>query len=136
MFTRVALIACVALVFSACEKTDHESIDKWQNTSMAGVPGDYYLVYLGRDTPAAWPFALYRDRLVDGMTFQVDVIDTWNMTITPLDTHYMVKRKDRYTFVDQAERAVPLPERPGTALRIRYVSGPRPQESASVPVEP
>lgn len=32
MFTRVALIACVALVFSACEKTDHESIDKWQST--------------------------------------------------------------------------------------------------------
>lgn len=32
MFTRVALIACIALVFSACEKTDHESIDKWQNT--------------------------------------------------------------------------------------------------------
>jgi hypothetical protein len=33
MFTRVALIACVALLFvSACEKTDHESIDKWAST--------------------------------------------------------------------------------------------------------
>lgn len=32
MFTRFALIAVVALVFSACEKTDHESIDKWAST--------------------------------------------------------------------------------------------------------
>jgi hypothetical protein len=32
MFTRIALIACIALVFSACEKTDHESIDKWMGT--------------------------------------------------------------------------------------------------------
>jgi hypothetical protein len=32
MSTRVALIACVALVFCACEKTNHENIDKWQNT--------------------------------------------------------------------------------------------------------
>src|SRR5688500_9011782 len=32
MFTRIVLIACIALVFSACEKTDHESIDKWMGT--------------------------------------------------------------------------------------------------------
>lgn len=32
MFTRVALIACVAMMMTACEKTDHESIDKWANT--------------------------------------------------------------------------------------------------------
>lgn len=32
MFTRIALITCIAFVFSACEKTDHESIDKWMGT--------------------------------------------------------------------------------------------------------
>ena len=32
MNTRLALIACAALLATGCEKTDHTSIDKWQNT--------------------------------------------------------------------------------------------------------
>jgi len=32
MLTRIALIACVALLFGACEKTNHENIDKWASS--------------------------------------------------------------------------------------------------------
>jgi hypothetical protein len=113
-----------------------DPIDKWQNTDMAGVPGQYYLVYLGRSSPASWPFALYRDGLAEGMSFRVDVIDTWAMTVTEVPTPFTLKRKDRYTFVDREDRPVPLPGKPGIALRIRYAGGSRPAASVTIPVEP
>ena len=33
MFARAVLIMFLALAIGACEKTDHENIDKWKNTS-------------------------------------------------------------------------------------------------------
>jgi len=53
------------------------------------------------------------------MKFTVDVIDTWNMTITPIDDTFEVKRRDSYIFVDKDGRDVPLPGRPYMAVRIQ-----------------
>jgi hypothetical protein len=47
-----------------------------------------------------------------------------------------VKKKDRYVFVERDGRAVPLPGKPGLALRIRYAGGAAPDASFTVPVEP
>jgi len=97
-----------------------EPVDKWQDPAgLAGKPGSYYLLYFGRETPASWTFKLYRTGLGNGMQFTVEVIDTWNMTITPVEGVFTLKKLDRYVFVDAAERSVPLPGRPYLALRIR-----------------
>lgn len=58
--------------------------------------GEFYLVDSGEKPPTAWPFVLYKTGLADGFTFTVDVIDTWNMTITPLEGVYEIKKKDDY----------------------------------------
>ncbi len=100
-----------------------EPIDKWQNAYMAGQPGEYYLRYFGKETPTAWPFELYKDRIKDGMRFKVDVLDTWNMTVTPVEGEFVTKKKDSYHFVDANGRAVPLPGKPYIAVRIRRVAG-------------
>jgi len=94
-------------------------IDKWQDDSFAGTPGTYYLGYFGRQTPTSWQFELNKNGLEDGKRFHVEVIDTWAMTITPIDHVFVTKKKDAYRFEDKDQQAVPLPGRPYMALRIR-----------------
>ncbi|HEY0947022.1 MAG TPA: DUF5060 domain-containing protein [Opitutaceae bacterium] len=100
-----------------------DPIDRWRDASQGGRPGEYYLMYFGREAPTSWPFQLYRHRLVDGMEFAVDLIDPWEMTITPVSGSFVTKERDRYTFVDRDGRRVPLPGKPCQALRIRRVGG-------------
>lgn len=102
-----------------------EPIDKWQDRSMAGVPGEYYLHYFGQQTPKSWTFLLPRDHdnvLQEGMRFTVDILDTWAMTATPADGVFTVKKQGQYDFADAEGRSVILPGKPGTALRIRKVA--------------
>lgn len=96
-----------------------EPIDKWQNCPFAGQRGRYYLGYFGRQTPGEWPFELYKAELSDGMKFTAEVIDTWNMTITPVEGVFEIKKKDNYLYADKDGRSVPLPGKPYMALRIR-----------------
>ena len=55
------------------------------------------------------------------MKFHVDVIDTWEMTITPVDGVFTLKEKDSHTFVDRDDRTIKLPDKPYMALRITPV---------------
>ncbi len=96
-----------------------EPIDKWQDDPFAGKRGEYYLGYFRREKPTAWPFELNKANLRDGMKFRVEVIDTWNMTITPIDGVFEIKKRDNYVFADKDGRSVPLPGKPYMALRIR-----------------
>ncbi|HOP98559.1 MAG TPA: DUF5060 domain-containing protein [Verrucomicrobiota bacterium] len=113
-----------------------DPVDKWQDWDMGGRSGVYYLKYFGWAAPTNWTFELPREGLQEGMQFRVDVIDTWNMTITPVDGVFTLKRKDRYSFVDGNGRAVKLPGKPGIAVRIRNVGGSGPGSRGMAPVEP
>lgn len=93
-------------------------IDKWQNYPFAGKHGEYYLGYFGTATPTAWPLSLFKTGLKDGMRFKVEVIDTWNMTVTPVDGVFEIRKQDDYYFTDKDQRSVPLPGRPYMAIRI------------------
>jgi hypothetical protein len=97
-------------------------IDKWQDRRMAGQPAEYYLVYFGRQAPLAWPFELYKEGLRDGLTFRVDVIDTWNMTVTSFPGTFTIRKKDPYVFADSEGRSIALPGKPYVALRIERVA--------------
>ena len=46
---------------------------------VAGIPGEYYLFYYGFNRPSFRILDLPADR-----AFAIDVIDTWNMTVTPV----------------------------------------------------
>ena len=85
---------------------------------MAGKYGEYYLVYFGKEPLREWDFRLPDEALKNGMRFKVDIIDTWNMTITPVDKIFEVKQLDGYEYIDKDNSKVELPGRPYMALRI------------------
>ena len=75
----------------------------------------------GVDSPTTWPFELYKAGISDGLKFRAEVIDTWNMTITPVDGEFVAKKKDNYVFEDAARRSIALPGRPCMAIRITRI---------------
>jgi hypothetical protein len=96
-----------------------EPIDQAFHPDMAGKAGQYYLIYFGKEQPESWPFVLPRNGLEPGMRFTVDVIDAWNMEITPLKQIFEVERAGRYTFGDKNNQVISLPGQPCMALRIQ-----------------
>ena len=103
-----------------------EPIDKWQDPSIGGQPGKYYLIYFGKQTPTNWEFQIPKPPLgklqsADGMKFRVDVLDTWNMTATPAPGEFTLRKKDNYFYGDENGRTIELPGKPYVAIRIKRV---------------
>jgi hypothetical protein len=105
-----------------------EPIDKWQNPEYGGQPGQYYLVYFGKQRPTDWEFKLPKPpqgkpgALGEGMKFAAEVLDTWNMQISPVEGQFTLKKKTDYFFADTHGRHIALPGRPYMAIRIRRVA--------------
>ena len=111
------------------EEVDGPGLDPidnwWDDAFVAGIPGRLYLQYLGRRAPSSWRFRLPRASasgvLRTGDRFQVDVIDTWNMTATPIDRVFElgdVHRNEAFA-TDAAPLVLPAGE--ALTLRIRRV---------------
>ncbi|MHC4176009.1 MAG: DUF5060 domain-containing protein [Planctomycetota bacterium] len=98
-----------------------EPIDKWQYTQIGGQAGQYYLVYFGKERPKSWRFELPKRGLADGMQFRVEILDTWNMTIMPVEDTFTIRRENNYLFADEDARSIELPGRSWMALRIRRI---------------
>jgi hypothetical protein len=107
-----------------------DPIDKWQVPNVAGKAGDYYLVYFGAQLPDEWKFQLPRQKrddpneLAGGMKFKVDVVDTWNMTIEPIEELVEIRQPAEADYVVTAadDRVIKLPHKPWLALRITRVN--------------
>lgn len=123
----VPRLAFLKQILDEAPSTGLDPIDKWQERRMGGKAGEYYLVYFGENAPTEWPFVLYKTNLADGIGFTAEVIDTWNMTIAPVDGVFETKQKDDYDFIDKHGRSIALPGRPYMAIRIRRV-GPAPAQ--------
>jgi hypothetical protein len=103
-----------------------DPIDKWQCANVGGKPGEYYLIYFGAKSPVRWKFQLPRHKrddpneLAGGAKFHVDVIDTWNMKIEPVETVYTIRQpaENDYVVTDESESSINVPDRAWMALRI------------------
>ena len=73
----------------------------WMPFSCIGVENEYYLGYLNDAQPRSIVIDLPKDAL-----YQVEVIDTWNMTITPLQKKF------------SGRSLIELPQKPYMAIRI------------------
>lgn len=80
---------------------------------IGGVDSQYYVKYFGDATPTSWNALLPSG---GGNTFQVDVIDTWNMTITPAGTISPVKNENGAQ--DPGRPQIDLPGQPWMAIRL------------------
>jgi hypothetical protein len=116
-----ARLAFLRDVLAAAPRDGINTIDKWQYANIAGKPGEYYLVYFGREAPDEWTLELPRHELEGGMQFRAEVLDTWNMTVTPVDETFILKRHSDYVFRDERDRAIVLPGRTWMAVRLTQV---------------
>ena len=111
-------IAFLRKILEAGPPEGIDLIDRWENDPIGGKPGEYYLVYFGREAPASWVFQLPAKGLADGMAFRAEVVDTWEMTIAPVDGTFVVAKGGSHHFADRNHRSIGLPSRQGIALRI------------------
>ena len=95
-----------------------DPVDKWQDVHTAGVRGEYYLVYFGQERLLEWEFDLPRKGSEQGQ-FQVEVIDTWETTIAPVEGVFEIEPKNPYRCGSKGNRKISLPGKPYMALRIR-----------------
>jgi hypothetical protein len=122
-----ARLAFLKKVLDAAPAEGIEPIDKWQNPEYGGKPSEYYLVYLGKQTPTSWEFQIPKppqgqgNPPADGMKFTAEILDTWNMTVTPVDGVFTLKKKDNYFQADKDGRRLTLPGKPYMAIRIQRV---------------
>lgn len=104
-----------------------DPIDKWDDPEyVAGVARRQYVRYFGRSAPAEWAFRLPQssmigERLEVGDAFEIDVVDTWNMTITPVSRRFVLDDVQRNEAFARAADPVALPEGEAIALRITRV---------------
>ncbi|MBD3375193.1 DUF5060 domain-containing protein [candidate division KSB1 bacterium] len=98
-----------------------DTIDHYYLRNVIGKHAHCYLYYFGKEKIKQWEFALPDEGLKDGMQFKVDLIDTWNMTITPVKEIFTMEKLDRYQFIDSRKRSVRLPGKPYMAMRIQRI---------------
>jgi Domain of unknown function (DUF5605) len=122
-----ARLAFLRKVMEAGPQEGLEPIDRWQNPEYCGRPAHYYLVYLGKQTPKTWKFRLPTPPQAKGtaveekMVFKAEVLDTWDMTATPVEGTFTLKKETNYFVCDVNDREIALPGKPWMALRITRV---------------
>jgi hypothetical protein len=114
-------LAFLKKILAAAPPEGIDPIDRFYETHIAGQPGNYYLIYFGRETPTHWRFTLPKEKLSDGLQFHVDILDTWNMTITPIEKPFTLKRRTPYEFGAEGKDSIPLPGTPYMAMRIEWI---------------
>ena len=93
-------------------------------TSTAG--DGYYLIYFGDEIRQEWVFDLptknaANAKLGAGVKFKVEIIDTWNMTVTEWPSTFETGAPGRYRVTDKDGGLVRLPARPYMMLRIKKI---------------
>jgi hypothetical protein len=102
-------------------------IDKWQNPEYAGKSAEYYLIYFGKEKPTEWQFKLPNPPQLEGlppgeeMKFTAEVLDAWDMTVTPVEGTFTLKKLDDYFYGDAQGRKIELPGKPYQVIRINRV---------------
>jgi hypothetical protein len=113
-------IAFLRKVLEAGPAEGLEPIDKWQDERTAGKRGEYYLVYFGKDRPTSCAVDV-PGKNEKPMTLTAEVLDTWNMTVTPVPGTFTLKPKGAYRMAADPPATIPLPGSPYMAVRLRTV---------------
>lgn len=95
-----------------------EPIQTWWEYHMGGKPSEYYLRYFGSDRPTEWAAMIPKPHDNSLKTYRADVIDTWNMTITPMEGTFKMAVHDNYNLQDPDRPKIALPGKPYIAVRL------------------
>ena len=107
-----------------------DPIQSWWSYRIAGRAGEYYLRYFGSETVSEWPAVLpsgtgsrHGTNPEPGQeapvrAYRADIVDTWNMTVTPVDGVFNMGPRGEYDLHDPARPVIRLPGRPYLAVRL------------------
>jgi hypothetical protein len=103
-----------------------EPADAGRDFKTATAGKGYYLMYFGKEINDHWVFNLPQkngpfSRLDDGKKFTVEIIDTWNMTVTPVQAIFETSPVEDYRLYDKERKKIRLPMRPYLAIRITEI---------------
>lgn len=98
-----------------------DPIDKWQDERTAGCKGESYLIYFGRESVSSWPVELPRAGIDRALTLQLEILDTWNMTVSRVPGTFKVQPVSRYRLATVPRVELSLPGKPYLALRLKVV---------------
>lgn len=85
---------------------------------LGGRHNEYFLKYFGSATPTQWKVQLPGRKEDPKHRFRADIIDTWNMTITPVEGAFTMQQLNDYDMHDPARPTIALPGRPWMAVRM------------------
>lgn len=95
-----------------------EPIQTWWEYHMGGKPSEYYLRYFGSDRPAQWAAMIPGRRNDPVRSYRADIIDTWDMTITPIGGTFQMAAHGDYHLQDPDRPTIALPGKPYMAVRL------------------
>lgn len=103
-----------------------EMADGGRDFKTATAGNGYYIVYFGKEINENWLFNLPLkngtfDKLKAGKKFKVEIIDTWDMTITLVAGVFETAAPNDYRLYDKDLKKVWLPMKPYIALRITEI---------------
>lgn len=86
----------------------------------------HYIIYFGKEMNEYWYFNLPQKngsftRLTPGKKYKVELIDTWDMTIKPVDGIFQTSSVTDYRLFDKDQKKIRLPMKPYLALRITEI---------------
>lgn len=85
-----------------------------------------YLIYFGNEAKDNWTLSIPAknysfERPATGMRFKADIIDTWNMTITPWPETIQLGELTDYRFYDKGKMKISLPGKPFILIRLTRI---------------
>lgn len=95
-----------------------EPIQTWWGYHLGGKEFEYYLRYFGSAQPTQWPVILPGRKGDPHGSYRADIIDTWGMTVTPVEGVFRMERRDSYDSHDPARPTITLPGKPWIAIRM------------------
>jgi len=98
-----------------------EPIQAWWNYHLGGKQNEYYLHYFGAAQPTEWPVILPGRGEEALIRYRADIIDTWNMTVTPVEGVFSMARRNEYDVQDPQRPTIKLPGKPWIAVRLMKV---------------
>ena len=93
--------------------------DEWKDTHTAQHDSTYYILYFGKQMQSEWSFNLpKKNASAAGTKFKAEIIDTWDMTITPVKEIFELDESNDYRVMDKNLKKIRLPLKPYMAIRL------------------
>lgn len=93
--------------------------DEWKDVSTAQYDSTYYLIYFGKNLASEWLFNIpKKGASATGTKFRAEIIDTWDMKITPVVDTFQLNNPVDYRIMDKNLKKIRLPLKPYMAIRL------------------